>query len=155
MMNTTNEPLRSKISHIRLDLLHFGHAIVGRKWTGSCISPSFSRLYYILSGSAVLVGYDGIRTVLSQGEWVLLPSGYSFDFSCKDQLDHIYFHLNLCDIDEIGRFSSFSIPVTLSDLPGKSEDFASLIRSKSLSDGLLLNQAEQAHPYGEYGIASV
>ena len=57
-MNTTNESLRSKISHIRLDLLHFGHAIVGREWTGSCVNPAFSRLYYILSGSAVLVGYE-------------------------------------------------------------------------------------------------
>ena len=138
MMNTTNEPLRSKISHIRLDLLHFGHAIVGRKWAGSCINPAFSRLYYILFGSAVLVGHDGIRTVLSKGEWVLLPSGYSFDFSCEDQLNHIYFHLTLCDVDEIDRLSSFSMPVTLSDLPDESEDFASLIRSESLSDGLLL-----------------
>ena len=138
MMNTTNEPLRSKISHIRLDLLHFGHAIVGRKWAGSCINPAFSRLYYILFGSAVLVGHDGTRTVLSKGEWVLLPSGYSFDFSCEDQLDHIYFHLTLCDVDEIDRLSSFSMPVTLSDLPDESEEFASLIRSESLSDGLLL-----------------
>ena len=138
MMNITNESLRSRISHIRLDLLHFGHAIVGREWMGSCVSPSFSRLYYIISGGAILMGNDGIRTVLEKGQWVLLPSGYSFDFSCEDHLDHIYFHLSLCDVDGIDRLSSFSGPAILSDRPDDSACFLALIQSETLSDGLSL-----------------
>lgn len=144
MINTTNEALRLKISHLGLQLLHFGRATVGRSWRGLCAKPAFSRLYYIVGGEATLFGEDGKITNLTPNRWVLIPAGYSFDFSCASQMEHIYFHLTLSDVDGYDRLSAFTTPAVIDTLGCDASHFSSLIESDSLRDGLLLrHRAEE------------
>ena len=107
----TNTLLCENINHIRLMLLHFGYATVEREWTGKNYNPDFSRLYYIMSGNASVTGNDGVRVILSEGNWYLIPAGYSFSYENKAEMKHIYFHIKLCDVDGLDLLSSCTHPL--------------------------------------------
>ena len=89
-----NNALCELTSRIQLLLLQFGHAIVDKDWCGRVTNPDYSRLYYVLGGSATIRSEED-TLILSPGKWYLLPAGYSFDFSCEHELEQIYFHLKL------------------------------------------------------------
>ena len=143
MIFQTNPMLCEEINRVKLSLLHFGHAIVGREWTGICANPVFSRLYYITEGEAEIKAPDGTVTHLTDGHWVLLPSGFSFDYTCRERMGHFYFHLRLYDLDGRDMLAAFQSPVTLAhkeDLPFLSE----CLQNGGLSNGLLLRHRLQS-----------
>ena len=136
MIATANSALCESTNHIRLVLLHIGHAIVGREWQGTIINPDVSRLYYIIGGDAVIVGKDGSRTELTGGKWVLLPAGFSFDFSCGVQMEQIYCHLKLCDLDGLDMLATYPAPAVF-DVPGIDERFfMEHLQSSDITSGL-------------------
>ena len=138
MIVTTNTALCERTNHIRLVLLHMGHALVGTDWCGSVTNPDVSRLYYIMSGEAAVTAKDGTRTRLEAGKWVLLPAGFSFDFSCDGQMEHVYCHLKLCDLDGIDMLSSYPTAAVF-DVPGiDSTFFTSRMKSEDINDGLFV-----------------
>lgn len=138
MIATANISLCEKTNHIRLVLLYIGHAIVGREWQGTIINPDVSRLYYISKGNAVILGKDGSRTELTEGKWVLLPAGFSFDFSCGAHMEHIYCHLKLCDLDGLDMLASYPAPAVF-DVPGIDERyFIEHLQNTDITSGLLL-----------------
>ena len=138
MIVTANISLCERTNHIRLILLYAGHALVGREWRGKIINPDVSRLYYIISGDAAITALDGTQTPLTAGKWVLLPAGFSFDFSCEEQMEHIYCHLKLCDLDGLDMLSSFSTPAVFEVPEVTSDFFIDRIQSGEITDGLLL-----------------
>lgn len=138
MIITANTALCERTNHIRLVLLHMGHALVGRDWHGSVINPDVSRLYYITSGEATVIAKDGTRTLLTEGKWVLLPAGFSFDFSCEGQMEHVYCHLKLCDLDGMDMLASYSSPAVF-DVAGIDGAFIKdRLQSQDITDGLLI-----------------
>lgn len=138
MIITANTALCERTNHIRLVLLHMGHALVGRDWHGSVINPDVSRLYCITSGEATVVAKDGTLTQLTAGSWVLLPAGFSFDFFCEGQMEHFYCHLKLCVLDGLDMLSSHPSPAVF-DVPGiDSTFFTSRMKSEDINDGLLV-----------------
>lgn len=138
MIITANTALCEQTNHIRLVLLHMGHALVGRDWQGTVINPDVSRLYCITSGEASVTAKNGTRTKLPAGSWVLLPAGFSFDFSCEDQMEHIYCHLKLCDLDGIDMLSSYPGPAVFEVHDVDSRFFTDRIQSQEITDGLLI-----------------
>lgn len=141
MIVTENVSLCERTNHIRLVLLYAGHALVGKEWCGKIINPDVSRLYYIASGEATVTATDGTQTVLEAGKWVLLPAGFSFEFSCAEQMEHVFCHLKLCDLDGLDMLSSHPAPAVF-DVPGtKSAFFVERIRRGEITDGLLLRHA--------------
>lgn len=138
MIATANISLCEKTNHIRLVLLYVGHALVGREWRGSIINPDVSRLYYIANGEAIIVGKDGSRTALTAGKWVLLPAGFSFDFSCEAKMEHIYCHLKLCDLDGLDMLSSYSAPAVFHVPEIDEKFFIDHLQSSDITSGLLV-----------------
>lgn len=138
MIVTANTALCERTNHIRLVLLHMGHAIVGTDWCGSIKAPDVSRLYYIMSGEATVTAKDGTRIPLTAGKWVLLPAGFSFDFSCEDQMEHVYCHLKLCDLDGIDMLSSYPTAAVFEAPEVESSFFTDRLQSSDITDGLLV-----------------
>lgn len=137
----SNIPLCEETNHIRLLLLHFGHAKVGTDWHGQNAGLNASRLYYIVDGEASVTPKDGDPIMLTAGNWYLLPAGTSFDFSCDDHMEQFYFHLKLCDLDGSDLLSAFPAPVSLACKDAPTALFMRCAESDALKDGLLLRHA--------------
>ena len=144
MKLTSNSPLCENTNHVHLNLLHFGHALVGREWTGSNLSPGVSRLYYVMNGNATVTPHEGEPVTLTKGNWYLLPADCSFDYSCDGSMEHIYFHLKLCDLDGLDLLSAITAPVSLPAACDKSDFFISCLKSDALADGLLLRHEAES-----------
>lgn len=106
---------------IRLSLLHYGYATVGKGWKGEVITPPFSRLYYVTEGSANIWADDGKSYLLKKDEWLLIPSECSFSYNCENEMSHAFFHIKLSDYDRMDLLSLFTVPTYLS-FPNKMAD---------------------------------
>lgn len=136
MMITTNHTLCQSANHIRLTLLHFGHALVGKEWRGSSGGDAFSRLYYIMNGSATVTPTDGEPLLMKKGYWVLLPAGCAFSFCCPKEMEQLYFHLKICDLDGLDLLSSHPFPCVLETEEEKSDFFLKSIHTTDVSKAL-------------------
>lgn len=103
-----NQFLCQNINQVHLRLIYYGRAQVDTRWQGKVHSPCYSRLFYIFSGRCCITVNDTEDVFLEEGNWYLLPAGLSFDFSCDGNMDHLYFHFSLCDIDGIDLFHQCS-----------------------------------------------
>lgn len=140
-MSKINPFLCENLNRIRLTLLYFGHAIVGKSWTGKTPSPDFTRLYYIVSGGAEIY-YGNKQTMkLEPGNWYLLPAGFSFDHCCKEHLEHIYFHLKLSSVDRMDLLRNCNRVCRLTPKEDPTEFFQHCLSSHDIIDGLKMQQA--------------
>ena len=110
-MDKENNNLCKLINGIKMMLLTFGYAVVDETWNGTVLSPSYSRLYYIIDGKANITLPSGEITTLIPGKWYLLPNGCSFDFNCEHNLEHIYFHLKISSFSGIDLLQNCKKPV--------------------------------------------
>ena len=125
--------------HIRLTVLNFGRATVNAEWNGTVTMPAFSRLYYIVSGVAFITTRDE-RVQLKPGHWYLLPADVSFEYECIEEMDHLYFHLKLCDFAGTDRLRTVQHPLSLV-LPSETLDCTvQRLHTRDLTDVLWLQQ---------------
>ncbi|MBE7001945.1 MAG: helix-turn-helix transcriptional regulator [Ruminococcaceae bacterium] len=136
-----NSALCKAINSVRLRLIYYGRAAVGSDWRGPVPNPYYSRLFYIVSGSATITFQDNQTLTLMPGKWYLLPAGCSFDYACDNQLDHIYFHLKLCDLDEIDLLRNFPTPCALEKPESNPDFFVRNLESSSITDALRVHKA--------------
>ena len=151
----SNAPLCEETNHIRLLLLHFGHAKVGKEWQGSNTALGTSRLYYIINGEAEACPKDSAPVRLTRGNWYLFPAGCSFDFSCPSHMEQLYFHLKLCDLDGRDLLSALPTPAVLTSEGCAHDFFLHCTQSHALSDGLLLRHTVEGLLFSflrEYGV---
>lgn len=134
-----NASLCESLNRIRLTLLNCGYGEVGTSWKGEILNPDYSRLYYILDGSADIVTNGTVKTELKPGNWYILPSDMSFHFGCPKSLSHLFFHVKLCDFDGIDLLRCFSRPVIL---PTREDTafFLDCVKRGTLAEGLDVRQ---------------
>lgn len=109
----TNPFLCQNMNAVQLQLIYYGRAQVNSSWKGTAINPVNSRLFCIVSGQGRMVVDKDREILLEAGNWYLFPAGCSFTYSCDDQMDHIYIHLNLCDVDGIDLLHQCVAPVQM------------------------------------------
>ncbi len=128
--------LCEKINHIQLILLLCGEASVGTEWAGESISPMYSRLYYIKSGSSYIT-VNNTPILLSPGKWYLLPADCSFYYACEKRMEHIFFHLKLCDLGGADLLRECPFPLSMK---GNLEidSLTKYVRSDNIANGLKL-----------------
>jgi AraC-like DNA-binding protein len=97
-----------------------------------------------MAGTARILPQEGEPFILTAGNWYLLPADYSFDFSCDDRMEHIYFHLKFCDLDGLDLLSSIPAPIEFPASEDKSALFLSCLASDALADGLLLRHEAES-----------
>lgn len=128
------------INRIQLFLEMYGCATVSTDWKGTILNPVSSRLYYIKNGSASITTADNVQYTLSAGQWYLLPARCSFQYECQEEMEHIYFHIKLCDFDEIDLLSSAEQPLSLHLPEAYSDRLTAYISSDDLFNGLNVTQ---------------
>ena len=102
-----------RLNSINLNFLFSGRTTVGGEWRGFVDSPTYTRLYFVVSGEGKII-CDGRELKLLAGGWYLIPSGVSFEYSCTDSMDHIFFHLKLCSSSGPDLLSGLQVPMALS-----------------------------------------
>ena len=113
-MNIINRSLPEKANQITLSLLSYGHARISPAWYGSSVNRSFSYLYYVREGRSLIK--SGSKTLeLSAGNWYLIPSGYNFEYSCDEYMEHVYFHIMLLRADMLDMLRHIKEPLVLRD----------------------------------------
>lgn len=133
-----NHILCENMNKIQLRILTSGYAILDHEtdWKGQVINPTFSRLYYMLDGEFYIISKDGRELTLSAGNCYLLPAGYSFEFGCRETMEQVYFHVKLCDFDEIDMLKNCICPISYAFPEEKTEDYRQMIVSQELKGSL-------------------
>lgn len=132
MEHLFNVDLCEIINPIHINIFYFGHAKFGNEWSGARLNPEFSRLYYIIDGSTQIIA-NGEKTILTKGNWYLLPAGCSFEYSCPEYAEHVYFHLSLqndYELDMLNRFERVTV------IPCPAEDTKLLSGNVDSSDAI-------------------
>lgn len=97
-----------------ITVLTAGYAICDSGWNGEVINPPYSRLYFVMRGDLSMIGQSGKESTekeirLKAGCCCIVPSGYSFTYSATDEVEHLYFHLQIRrsdGIDALGKIGS-------------------------------------------------
>lgn len=134
-MSIFNRTLCKNINNFHLTMFLFGHETVNCSWNGKIQNPSHSRLYYVVSGSALIVTDNGSYKLLP-GRWYLLPAGCSFDYSCEKEFEHLYFHIKFSGSDALDLLKNCKSPVYIDAPDYKLFDFSSDIK---IVDGLIMH----------------
>lgn len=71
-----------------------GNAYCDSNWRATETEPSYTRLYYMVSGECEIETARGAQK-LTAGNLYMLPTGMSFSYRCKDQMQQLYFHIHL------------------------------------------------------------
>ena len=128
----SNRGLCERMNKLQLQVLAAGHASVAKDWSGVVTNPSYSRLYYLLDGAFHVYGKDGTDFILSKGNCYLIPAGFSFTFSCDHTMEQVYFHVKLCDFDEIDLLKTCNKPLSYSFPVEKGTDYRSIAAAQGL-----------------------
>ena len=138
-MMVNNPVLCEKANSVILNLYSLGYATVDTNWNGFVQNPSFSRLYYIVSGEAY-IEYDNIKLSLLPGNWYLIPAGFSFHFKCDNEMEHLYFHITLSGVDEIDLLSKFTEPIPVADNTNPHLFYMDFLENESLLAALAIKE---------------
>ena len=94
-----NEELSYLVSHLELEVLDGGYAMLDRRWTQRNVSSPYTRLYYILSGEGLLEDEEGTTLTMQSGMLYFIPSGMTFHYRCDTSLEQLFFHVTLRGAD--------------------------------------------------------
>lgn len=100
------------MNKITLKILYSGCAEVDQRWGGTVTAPTDSRLYFILDGNFHIISPDGEKTLLSEGNSYLIPSGYSYTYGCEDRMSHVFFHITLSAFDGLDILGNVERPLS-------------------------------------------
>jgi len=135
-----NQFLCQTINQVHLRLIYYGRAQIDTIWRGKVHNPVYSRLFYIVSGSCCITVNETEKIVLEAGNWYLLPAGLSFEYSCDNSMDHLYFHFNLCDIDRIDMFHRCQKICEVKAKDGDLDFFSKGLDCRSVHESLQIRQ---------------
>lgn len=119
------------MNKITLKVIYSGWYEADNKWSGTVVSPTDSRLYFIIDGDFRIISPTGEETVLTKGNSYLIPSGYSFDYNCKNKMSHIFFHVILSSFDGLDILRNVERPIScpFTHIPEGILDFNSIVDS--------------------------
>jgi len=136
----SNSLLCQNINCVDLFLLYFVRAKVDPMWQGTVTNPFLTRLFYIISGDAIITVDKCTEIRMEAGNWYLLPAGRSFSYCCDGEMEHLGFQLKLCDIDGIDLFRDSAGILPLADKKNRAAFFMQMLDRHKLLDGLMFRQ---------------
>lgn len=92
-MIITESPLfATEINRINMNILTFGHAVLGTEWNYSNVCSPFTRVYFVQKGEGFL-GVGDRKIKLLPGNIYIVPSGLTFDMRCEGTLEKLFVHI--------------------------------------------------------------
>ncbi len=94
MIIEKNTALCLPSENFTFSVISAGNAFCDHNWQATEITPSYTRVYYIVSGRAKIETAQGPQDLVA-GNLYVLPTGISFSYSCNDKMQQLYFHITL------------------------------------------------------------
>ncbi len=106
-MKFTKSPLDALTNHMNLNIITAYKTEVYNDWFGENIVSPFSRLYYVKSGSGILITKQG-EIHLQPGFLYLIPVGKRISFKPKGKMEKIFIHFNINRADGYDLLRDFT-----------------------------------------------
>ncbi len=137
-MNIRESSILSENSNnVKLNVVSSGHAIVDENWRDTVMNSTFSRIYFILKGSFQITDTSGEVFDFSENGVFIIPSGYSYSYSCMEEMEHVFFHVRLSSFGKTDLLRSLTRPLGFSaDLSDK-EKYINLALGEKTLDAVL------------------
>ena len=84
--------MTQSIDQLHLLILNVGLAIHNADWNWKNVSSPFTRLYYIMEGTAQIIFPDGMQE-LKPHHLYLVPSFTTHSYQCNSHFTHYYLHI--------------------------------------------------------------
>lgn len=134
-----NQSLDAYCNRFHMEITASGYARLGPDWCGERIFASFSRVYFIESGSG-WVRCNGNTVLLEPGKVYWIPQKLSVDFGCGETLTKLYFHIQLLKPDRYDLLQA-ATEIAVTDIPaGWLEKLLKLQKSQRILDALARKQ---------------
>lgn len=156
MKNIEFESFNEIINEFKFKILEHGHLYAGQDWKFLNLSSPFNRLYFVMSGSAIIKNKHH-HIELKEGNMYLIPLYNKYDYICNNTLHKFYIHFRIellpgHDLFE-GCKECKSQPIDLKLIEemvklGRSGDVSGLLHCK----GILLSCISNFLTYNTYKI---
>lgn len=96
-MKFKHNPLLSKaMNGYNMNILDCCHCVLDDLWRSKNACAGFTRIYYVIGGSAFLHLKD--ETIEMRPNHIyILPTGLNFGYECRSSLEKVFIHAKLCD----------------------------------------------------------
>ena len=137
---------------LKLEFVDGDYAVLDHNWRIGTSPYTFTRLYYIYAGSAV-VSCNGETMTMLPGNLYLLPKDLPISYYCPESMEQLYFHVTLTNLEGFDILAN--IP-TICALPCSRElltrlkelyvatDYCALLEFKHLVTKTILDCLQQA-----------
>lgn len=120
MVLNENKKIADYSSNIKLNIISAGYAKVDESWQDTVINSPFSRIYFILNKSFKVKSLTGEFFEFKENGVYLIPSGFSYNYSCDSEMEHVFFHFRLTGFGKIDLLKKCEAPVGIvADLSDK------------------------------------
>lgn len=104
--------MTQSIDQLHLLILNVGLAIHNADWNWKNVSSPFTRLYYIMEGTAQIIFPDGIQE-LKPHHLYLVPSFTTHSYQCNSHFTHYYLHIYEDHQSESGILEDWNFPIEI------------------------------------------
>jgi len=138
---TRNDSFEKNIKAYALNFFAAGYGELDKSWSGNVINSPFSRLYFMLDGEFHIITDKGMKLAFQSPNVYLIPSGFTYRYTCKTFATHLFFHLNMCTFDKIDILGDLDKIISLSTSSSfYNEELSRLVLSKKPSDTFQMEQ---------------
>ena len=124
-----------------------GDAVGGKEWRAREVSPPYTRIYYMLDGEGKIETPEG-TLILRPGNLYIIPAGYSFSYSCEEQMRQLYFHVNLTGSGGYDLLRGINKIISAKVEPSHIKELLSVYDGKDKTNCLLLKAILQNDLFG-------
>lgn len=83
---------------LKLEFIDGDYSVLDNSWPTECFPYMFTRLYYIYSGSGLVI-CNGETTEMVPGNLYLLPKDVPLSHICPESMEQLYFHVTLTNLE--------------------------------------------------------
>lgn len=132
-----NPHLLNWINVLQIQVMDSGRANMGKNWHRENVRSPYSRLYYVLDGEGWAT-HDEVRQVYLPGHMYLIPIGYQHNYGCEENMDHLYFHINITMPSGYDLFSQCNQIYELPMTEAEREEMLALYQREDMGGALAL-----------------
>lgn len=137
-MKFKHNPLLSKaMNSYNMNILDCCHCVLDDSWRSKNACAGFTRIYYVIDGSAFLHLKD--ETIEMRPNHIyILPTGLNFGYECEKSLEKVFIHVKLCDRGGNDTLAAVNRCVVFDEMETEIDTVKKLIKSGDTLSALRL-----------------
>lgn len=122
-----NDLFTKEMDRLNIGVSYASYVTLEPGWSFAGENPSFTRIYYIISGKGV-IRCQGRTFPMEGGNIYILPAGTDFSYTIHTTMEKVYFHINLLRNDRYDVMQSMQNCIVLSNRQAEIQQVLSCIQ---------------------------